>query len=107
VRAEVSLDPNKPMAELKRPSTRWLICKSICLSWFFKRKRPSNEIQTSLNLLFKKKEHGLYAQDFAKIAQFPKADLSHAYLVRADFSVFLSILALNVCEENSFNAYAP
>jgi hypothetical protein len=35
--------------------------------------------------LFKKKEHGLYAQDFAKIAQFPKADLSHAYLVRADF----------------------
>ena len=48
-------------------------------------KRPSNEIQTTLNLLFKKKEHGLYAQDFAKIAQFPKADLSHAYLVRADF----------------------
>ncbi|VVH62359.1 hypothetical protein BSPWISOX_3051, partial [uncultured Gammaproteobacteria bacterium] len=28
--------------------------------------RPSNEIQTTLNLLFKKKERGLYAQDFAK-----------------------------------------
>ncbi|CAC9455540.1 hypothetical protein BSPLISOX_1780 [uncultured Gammaproteobacteria bacterium] len=46
---------------------------------------PSNEIQTTLNLLFNEHKHGLYAQDFAKIAQFPKADLSHAYLVRADF----------------------
>ncbi|WP_180323874.1 pentapeptide repeat-containing protein [bacterium endosymbiont of Bathymodiolus sp. 5 South] len=49
-------------------------------------KRPSNEIQTTLNLLFKKKEHGLYAQDFAKVAGFPRADLSHAYLVEASFS---------------------
>ncbi|VVH60191.1 hypothetical protein BSPCLSOX_2661 [uncultured Gammaproteobacteria bacterium] len=48
--------------------------------------RPSNEIQTTLNLLFKKKEHGLYAQDFAKVAGFPRADLSHAYLVEASFS---------------------
>jgi hypothetical protein len=29
--------------------------------------RPSNEIQTTLNLLFKEKERGLYTQDFAKI----------------------------------------
>jgi hypothetical protein len=69
VRAEVSLDPNKLMAELNRSSTRWI-------SWFFKRsktseteyqkthkERPSNEIQTTLNLLFKEKEHGLYTQD--------------------------------------------
>ena len=47
--------------------------------------RPSNEIQTTLNLLFKEKERGLYAQDFAKVAGFPRADLSHAYLVKADF----------------------
>jgi hypothetical protein len=31
---------------------------------------PSNEIQTTLNLLFKEKEHGLYAQDFAKVTEF-------------------------------------
>jgi hypothetical protein len=42
--------------------------------------RPSNEIQTTLNLLFKKHKHGLYAQDFAKQEDFPWADLSHAYL---------------------------
>jgi hypothetical protein len=28
---------------------------------------PSNEIQTTLNLLFNEHKHGLYAQDFAKI----------------------------------------
>jgi hypothetical protein len=27
------------------------------------KERPSNEIQTTLNLLFKKHKHGLYAQD--------------------------------------------
>jgi uncharacterized protein YjbI with pentapeptide repeats len=47
--------------------------------------RPSNEIQTTLNLLFKEKERGLYAQDFAKVTEFPRADLSHAYLVGASF----------------------
>jgi hypothetical protein len=59
VRAEVSLDPNKLMAELNRSSTR-------CLIWI-------------------KHKHGLYAQDFAKQEDFPWADLSHAYLVKADF----------------------
>jgi hypothetical protein len=48
--------------------------------------RPSNEIQTTLNLLFKKRESGLYTQDFAKVTGFPGADLSHAYLVEASFS---------------------
>jgi hypothetical protein len=47
--------------------------------------RPSNEIQTTLNLLFKEKERGLYTQDFAKVTEFPRADLSHAYLVKANF----------------------
>jgi hypothetical protein len=42
-------------------------------------------IQTTLNLLFKEKERGLYAQDFAKVTEFPRADLSHAYLVGASF----------------------
>jgi hypothetical protein len=39
----------------------------------------TNEIQTTLNLLFKEHERGLYAQDFAKVTEFPGADLSHAY----------------------------
>jgi hypothetical protein len=30
--------------------------------------RPSNEIQTTINLLFKEKEEGLYTQDFASIS---------------------------------------
>jgi hypothetical protein len=47
--------------------------------------RPSNEIQTTLNLLFKEEKCGLYTQDFAKVSGFPKADLSHAYLVEANF----------------------
>jgi hypothetical protein len=34
---------------------------------------PSNEIQTTLNLLFKEHERGLYTQDFAKVAGFPRA----------------------------------
>jgi uncharacterized protein YjbI with pentapeptide repeats len=49
------------------------------------KERPSNEIQTTLNLLFKEHKHGLYAQDFAKVTEFPRADLSHAYLVGASF----------------------
>ncbi|SHN93299.1 pentapeptide repeat-containing protein [bacterium endosymbiont of Bathymodiolus sp. 5 South] len=49
------------------------------------KERPSNEIQTTLNLLFKEEKRGLYTQDFAKVSGFPKADLSHAYLVKADF----------------------
>ena len=48
-------------------------------------KRPSNEIQTTINLLFKEHEHGLYTQDFARVAEFPKADFSHAYLMGANF----------------------
>ena len=47
--------------------------------------RPSNEIQTTINLLFKEKEEGLYTQDFARVDGFPKANLSHAYLMGADF----------------------
>jgi hypothetical protein len=30
-------------------------------------KRPSNEIQTTIDLLFKEKEEGLYTQDFARV----------------------------------------
>ncbi|VVH58953.1 hypothetical protein BAZOLSSOX_2720, partial [uncultured Gammaproteobacteria bacterium] len=47
--------------------------------------RPSNEIQTTIDLLFKEKEEGLYTQDFARVDGFPKANLSHAYLIGADF----------------------
>ncbi|VVH63987.1 pentapeptide repeat-containing protein [bacterium endosymbiont of Bathymodiolus sp. 5 South] len=47
--------------------------------------RPSNEIQTTLNLLFKERERGLYTQDFAKVTEFSRADLSRAYLVQANF----------------------
>ncbi|SHN94140.1 pentapeptide repeat-containing protein, partial [bacterium endosymbiont of Bathymodiolus sp. 5 South] len=49
------------------------------------KERPSNEIQTTLNLLLKEKECGLYTQGFAKVSGFPRADFEHAYLVRADF----------------------
>jgi len=45
--------------------------------------RPSNEIQTTIDLLFK--EEGLYIQDFKGVAEPPKANLSHAYLIGADF----------------------
>jgi uncharacterized protein YjbI with pentapeptide repeats len=46
--------------------------------------RPSNEIQTTIDLLFKEK--GLYGQEFARVVEFPKANLSHAYLMGADFT---------------------
>ena len=46
-------------------------------------KRPSNEIQTTIDLLFK--EEGLYEQDFARVDGFPEANLSHAYLMGANF----------------------
>ena len=45
--------------------------------------RPSNEIQTCINLLFK--ENGLYQQNFAAQHNFPRADLSYAYLIYANF----------------------
>ncbi len=45
--------------------------------------RPSNEIQTTIDLLFK--EEGLYKQEFARVVEFPKANLSHAYLIQANF----------------------
>ncbi len=48
--------------------------------------RPSNEIQTTIDLLFKEKEEGLYTQYFARVDGFPKANLSHAYLMGADFT---------------------
>ncbi len=48
------------------------------------KKLPSNEIQTTIDLLFKK--DGLYNQGFAKHTDFPKADLSHAYLIGANFN---------------------
>ncbi|WP_202776128.1 pentapeptide repeat-containing protein [Bathymodiolus azoricus thioautotrophic gill symbiont] len=47
-------------------------------------KRPSSEIQTTIDLLFRKK--GLYTKKFARAAEFPKANLSHAYLMGADFT---------------------
>ncbi len=47
-------------------------------------KRPSNEIQTTIDLLFRKK--GLYTKKFARAAEFSKANLSHAYLTGADFT---------------------
>ncbi len=48
--------------------------------------RPSNEIQTTIDLLFKFKEKGLYTQDFARVDEFPKANLSCAYLMGVDFT---------------------
>jgi len=47
-------------------------------------KRPSSEIQTTIDLLFRKK--GLYTKKFARAAEFPKANLSHAYLMGAVFT---------------------
>jgi hypothetical protein len=44
----------------------------------YRHSTTSNEIQTTLNLLFKEHKRGLYAQDFAKVTEFPRADLSHA-----------------------------
>jgi predicted transcriptional regulator len=56
----------------------------------------ADEIQTTLNLLFKEHKRGLYAQDFAKVAGFPRADLSHAYLVKAHN--LLAIFTLFQCQ---------
>ena len=49
--------------------------------------RPSNEIQTTIDLLLKDKDgnKGLYCQDFAKEKNFPQANFEYAYLVKADF----------------------
>ena len=49
--------------------------------------RPSNEIQTTIDLLLKDKDgnKGLYCQDFAKRKSFPQANFEYAYLVKADF----------------------
>ena len=50
-------------------------------------KRPSNEIQTTIDLLLKNQDgnKGLYCQDFAKEKSFPQANFKYAYLVKADF----------------------
>ena len=50
--------------------------------------RPSNEIQTTIDLLLKDKDgnKGLYCQDFAKEKNFPQANFEYAYLVKADFN---------------------
>ena len=49
--------------------------------------RPSNEIQTTIDLLLKDQDgnKGLYCQDFAKEKSFPQANFKYAYLVKADF----------------------
>ena len=50
--------------------------------------RPSNEIQTTIDLLLKNQDgnKGLYCQDFAKEKSFPQANFKYAYLVKADFN---------------------
>ena len=49
--------------------------------------RPSNEIQTTIDLLLKNQDgnKGLYCQDFAKEENFPQANFKYAHLVKADF----------------------
>ena len=49
--------------------------------------RPSNEIQSTIDLLLKDKDgnKGLYCQDFAKENSFPKVNFEYAYLVKANF----------------------
>ena len=49
--------------------------------------RPSNEIQTTIDLLLKDKNgnKGLYCQDFAKEKSFPQANFEYAHLVKANF----------------------
>ena len=51
------------------------------------RERPSNEIQTTINILFKDINgvKGIYRQYFSQSEDFPRADLSHAYLQGAGF----------------------
>ena len=48
---------------------------------------PSNEIQTAIDILFKDINgvKSIYQQDFSKKKDFPRADLSHAYLQGANF----------------------
>ena len=50
-------------------------------------KKPSNEIQSTIDLLLKDKNgnKGLYCQDFAKEKSFPQANFEYAHLVKADF----------------------
>ena len=50
-------------------------------------KKPSNEIQSTIDLLLKDKNgnKGLYCQDFAKEKNFPQANFEYAYLVKANF----------------------
>ena len=50
-------------------------------------KRPSNEIQSTIDLLLKNQDgnKGLYCQDFAKEKSFPQANFKYAYLVKANF----------------------
>ena len=49
--------------------------------------RPSNEIQSTIDLLLKDKDgnKGLYCQDFAKENSFPKVNFEYTYLVKANF----------------------
>ena len=49
--------------------------------------RPSNEIQTTIDLLLKNQDgnKGLYCQDFAKEENFPQANFKYAHLVNANF----------------------
>ena len=50
-------------------------------------KQPSNEIQSTIDLLLKDKDgnKGLYCQDFAKKNSFPKVNFEYAYLVKVSF----------------------
>jgi hypothetical protein len=59
----------------------------------------------TLNLLFKEKEHGLYTQDFAKVAGFPRADFEHAYLVGTDFEgeAFVKKIQAYDCNKTATN----
>jgi hypothetical protein len=50
---------------------------------------PSNEIQTTLNVLFKEHERGLYTQDLAKVAGFPRA-------IHPLFNLDLDLFALDL-----------
>jgi hypothetical protein len=43
-------------------------------------------------ILFKEKEEGLYTQEFARVVGFPKANLSHAYLMGVEPSKLIAEL---------------
>ena len=51
------------------------------------RDRPSNEIQTAIDILFRNINgiKGIYQQDFSQANNFPRADLSRAHLQGANF----------------------